>query len=111
MPFATCPNCKEIFHLNVREDLEKWDTHFPYSPDKIRYSECFGCWKKLEEYDVVKVLAVPESKEDYISIGDIGTIVFVYSDDTFEVECVIKDGSTKWLAKFPRRFIKYIHLP
>ena len=108
MSFVTCPNCREEFHLIVQENLEEWNARFPVSTDNVRYSECFGCWKKLEEYDVVKVLAVPESKENCISIGDEGTIVYVYSVDAFEVECVLKDGSTKWLAEFPRNFIKYI---
>lgn len=111
MPFVTCPNCGEYFHLNVRENLEEWNERFPRSSDDVRYSKCFGCWKKLEEYDVVKILAIPESKEDFVAGGDIGTIVYVYSDDAFEVECVMSDGSTKWLAEFPRNFLKYVRLP
>lgn len=111
MPFVTCPNCRETFHLNVLEKLEGWNKCFPKSSDNVRYLECFGCWKKLEEYDVVKILAIPELRQNCVEIGDIGTIVYVYPNDNFEVECVMSDGSTKWLAEFPRSSIKYIHLP
>lgn len=110
MPFATCPNCREEFHLSVRENLEEWNKRFLISSDNVRYIECFGCWKELKELDVVKVLAIPESKEDCVSIGDIGAVVYVHSKDAFEVECVLEDGSTKWLTEFPRNFIKYIRL-
>ena len=108
MPFVNCPACGELFYLNVRENLEEWNARFPISPENVKYIECFGCSKELKEFDIIEVLAVPESDRDIVSVGDVGTVVFVYSNDAFEVKCVMDDGSTKWLVKFPRNFIKYV---
>ena len=54
----------------------------------------------MKEYDVVKVIMendhIPEAK-----VGDIGGIVMVHPNGmSFEVECVLHDGSTKWLGTF-----------
>ena len=63
--------------------------------------------KKINQYDVIEVIDVPEKLRGVIEIGDIGTVVEKYDDRNFEVECILPGGGTKWLATLP---IKYIRL-
>ena len=62
----------------------------------------------MKPYDVVQVIALRDdrfskSNADYERnpcIGDIGTIIEVYSgpEPAFEIECTGSNGSTIWLA-------------
>jgi hypothetical protein len=63
--------------------------------------------EKINQYDVIEVIDVPEKLRGVIEIGDIGTVVEKYDDRNFEVECILPGGGTKWLATLP---IKYIRL-
>jgi hypothetical protein len=60
---------------------------------------------KINQYDLVKVIHVPEEYEGVIDVGDIGVVVEKYSDESFEIECVTPDGSYKWLETLHRRYI------
>lgn len=69
---------------------------------------------QLKEYDVVRVKRLDQPNRHYDGtenikhlprIGDLGTIVHVYSDaqdmnPTYIVECVDQNGLTVWLADF-----------
>ena len=54
--------------------------------------------EKIDQYDLVQVIRVPEQYIGAIDIGDVGTVVEKYDAETFEVECVQPGGFTKWLA-------------
>jgi hypothetical protein len=60
---------------------------------------------KINQYDFVEIIQVPEEYEGVIDVGDIGVVVEKYSDESFEIECVTADGSYKWLETLNRRFI------
>jgi hypothetical protein len=60
---------------------------------------------KINQYDLVKVIHVPEEYEGVIDIGDIGVVVEKYDEENFEIECVTPDGSYKWLETLNRRCI------
>jgi hypothetical protein len=108
MPYATCPNCKLTFHLNVRVDvLEEWKEKFPTQEDGARYIQCYFCWKELKELDVVEVWRVPKGMEKQVSKGDLGAVVLVQDVNYYEVECVKADGTTKWLETLPRNCLWY----
>lgn len=109
MPFAKCPNCGEQFHLSVRSNIDEWKERFPVSEDGQRYITCFGCWKNLAELDVIEIVSLPCSNTDNITLGDRGAVVHAHSQDSYEVECVNSDGSTKWIATLPRKCLKYVH--
>jgi len=108
MPYVTCPNCRETFHLRVTENIEVWNKKFPLSNDEIRYIECFHCWKELRKHDVVEVFRNSKPELQGVEIGDIGTVVSKYSAEELEVECVNLDGTTKWLHTMQRKNIKYL---
>lgn len=108
MPYATCPNCKSLFHLNIKaSELEAWCRRYPLSEDDVRYIQCYFCWRELEELDVVQVWCVPEGMENVIAKGDKGTVILIHDKDNYEVEAVNRDGSTKWIQVLPRNCIWY----
>lgn len=107
MPYATCPNCSDTFHLRITENIDDWNKKFPTSSDGIRYMECFYCWKELKEYDVVEVFRNSDPELENVSVGDKGAVVLVHSTSDLEVECVNPDGTTKWLHTIPRKNLKY----
>src|SRR6185295_13843793 len=63
--------------------------------------------EKINQYDLVEIIRVPEKLEGMIDIGDIGTVVEKYDDENFEIECVQPGGSYKWLETLN---IKYVQL-
>ena len=64
---------------------------------------------QFKEYEVVEVIqknsSVPEAE-----IGDTGTVLIILEDANqeiaYEIECVRKDGSTKWLGTFQEKHLK-----
>ena len=111
MPNSKCQVCGDSFHLLVREDLEAWHSSRGIRIGEEANERCFGCWRELREYDVVEVIEKPEDIAGVI-VGDLGTVVMVHelngSAVAYEVECVLPDGSSKWLGTFKRPHLRYI---
>jgi len=63
--------------------------------------------EKINQYDLVEIIRVPDKLEGEIDIGDVGVVVEKYDDETFEIECVQPGGTYKWLKPLN---IKYIRL-
>jgi len=63
--------------------------------------------EKINQYDLVEIIQVPEQYEGVIEIGDIGVVVEKYDDENFEIECPQPGGFYKWLKPLN---IKYIRL-
>ena len=61
---------------------------------------------RINQYDLVEVIQVPERLEGVIEIGDIGVVVKKYDDKNFEVECVEQGGSHKWLKSLNIRYVR-----
>jgi Domain of unknown function (DUF4926) len=73
---------------------------------------------KFKQYDVIKILDIlnPEKQKGCGSglgygapkIGDIGTIVEIYTDPSlgYDIECCDEQGATKWLTIFEPSEIK-----
>jgi hypothetical protein len=61
---------------------------------------------KINQYDLVEIIQVPERLEGLIEIGDIGVVVKKYDDRNFEVECVEQGGSHKWLKSLNIRYVR-----
>jgi len=61
---------------------------------------------KIDQYDLVEIIQVPESLEGVIDIGDIGVVVEKYNNKNFKVECVQPGGSSKWLATLNIQYIR-----
>ena len=61
---------------------------------------------KIDQYDLVEIIQVPEKLEGVIDIGDIGVVVEKYNEKNFEVECVQPGGSSKWLETLNVRYIR-----
>lgn len=62
--------------------------------------------EKIDLYDIVEILHVPEQYEGFIQIGDVGVVVEKYDDENFEVECVQPGDSCKWLGTLNIRDIR-----
>lgn len=76
----------------------------------------------IREYDVVRVLSLEGMRADGCglgsrspAIGDMGAVVAILTtadgddasvDDAYLVECVLADGTTAWMASFPRDSIE-----
>jgi hypothetical protein len=63
--------------------------------------------ERIDEYDLVEIIQVPERLEGVIDVGDVGVVLEKHNEKHFEVECVPPGGSQKWLATLD---IKYIRL-
>lgn len=61
---------------------------------------------KIDQYDLVEIIQVPEQLEGVIDLGDIGVVVEKYDSKNFEVECVQPGGSNKWLAMLNIRYVR-----
>jgi hypothetical protein len=53
--------------------------------------------EKIDQYDLVEIVQVPEEYTGVIDIGDIGVVVEKYDAEDFEIECIQPGGSSKWL--------------
>lgn len=65
--------------------------------------------ERIDQYDLVEIVHVPEMHRGVIDVGDIGIVVEIYDDDNFEIECVRPDGSYKWLKTLNSRYIALKH--
>ena len=61
---------------------------------------------RIDQYDLVEVIRVPEEHQGVIEIGDVGVVVEIDDNQTFEIECLRPDGSYKWLETLHSRYIK-----
>jgi hypothetical protein len=63
--------------------------------------------EKINQYDLVEIIRVPEKLQGVMDLGDIGVVVEKYDDANFLIECVQPGDSYKWLKPLN---IKYISL-
>jgi hypothetical protein len=61
---------------------------------------------KINEYDLVEIIQVPERLKGVIDIGDIGVVIEKYDDKSFKVECLEPGGSYKWLRMLDTRYVR-----
>jgi hypothetical protein len=54
---------------------------------------------KIDQYDLVEIIQVPEEFEGVMDVGDVGVVVEKYDEQNFEVECVQPGRSPKWLER------------
>ena len=62
--------------------------------------------EKIDQYDLVEIIQVPEKLESVIDIGDIGVVLEKHNEKNFEVECVQPGGSSKWLVTLNVSYIR-----
>ena len=110
MPYSSCPVCGDRFHLLVREGLKDWHTSRGIRIGEEASELCFGCWRDLQEYDVVEVISTP-SDVTGVDAGELGAVVMIHERNgaagAYEVECVLPDGRSKWLGSFKRQHLRY----
>jgi hypothetical protein len=61
---------------------------------------------RIDQFDLVEVIGVPERHEGVIDVGDIGAVLEIYDNGDFEIECLRPDGSYKWLETLNRRYVR-----
>ena len=57
--------------------------------------------EKIDEYDLVEIVQVPEEHMGVIDIGDVGVVIEKYDAEDYEIECIQPGGSSKWLETLP----------
>lgn len=62
--------------------------------------------ERIEQYDLVEIIRVPEQYEGVIDPGDVGVVVEKYDDENFEIECLQPGGSAKWLETLNSRYVR-----
>lgn len=62
--------------------------------------------ERINQYDLVEIIRVPEKLEGVIDLGDVGVVVEKYDEKTFRVECIQPGGSYKWLKPLSIRYIR-----
>jgi MFS family permease len=60
----------------------------------------------IDQYDLVEITQVPEEYKDIIDIGDIGVVVEIDDNESFEIECLRPDGSYKWLETLHSKYLR-----
>jgi len=101
MTFFNCSRCAERIHLRVTSAQENIDLN-------TKQQLCFACFKKLDQFDVVEIISTNDDTPE-AQIGDKATVLDIYGDnEAFEIECVLKDGTNKWMGAFNRNQIKAI---
>ena len=111
MAFTKCSRCGESFHLRLNSEQALNELHEKENKGEVL---CLGCFKELKEYDVVQVIAknptVPEAE-----LGDKGAVLIVLNSESgekgYETECVLPNGSNKWLGTFSRNQLKWLQSP
>ncbi|HSL44057.1 MAG TPA: hypothetical protein VK897_11540 [Anaerolineales bacterium] len=61
---------------------------------------------KIDQYDLIEVIRVPETRQGVINLGDIGVVVEKYDDENFQIECVRPDGTYEWLETLNIKYVK-----
>lgn len=61
---------------------------------------------RIDQYDLVEIIQVPEGFDGLIEIGDVGVVLEKKNDRNFDVECVQPGGSSKWLATLNIRYLR-----
>lgn len=66
-------------------------------------------YDNIDQYDLVEIVQVPEGYQAIIEIGDIGVVLEIDDNESFEIECIRPDGSYKWLETLNRRYVRLKH--
>ena len=86
---------------STRDKIEKTRLFFA-----LRRMLKMGNRDKINQYDLVEIIQVPERLEGVIEIGDIGVVVKKHDDKNFEVECIQPGGYYKWLERLNIRYVR-----
>jgi hypothetical protein len=63
-------------------------------------------YDNIDQYDLVEIIRVPEEHKGVIDIGDIGVVVEIDDNESFEIECLRPDGSYKWLETLHSKYLR-----
>lgn len=72
----------------------------------IEESQPITWHERIDQYDLVEVVQVPEQYQNIINVGDVGVVLEIDDNDSFEIECRWPDGSYKWLETLHSRYIR-----
>jgi hypothetical protein len=61
---------------------------------------------KIDQYDLVEIIQVPEEYKGIMDMGDTGVIVEKYDEENFEIECLQPGGAPKWLVPLNAQYIR-----
>lgn len=100
MPYCVCPNCDQVYHLQVK-DLSAWiDRHETATTELL----CFGCWKELKVGDhIYRITEKPPRFHESLQ----GKIIEILTENQGQITYQVQfaDGS---LAIFPREDLYYM---
>lgn len=65
--------------------------------------------ENIDQFDLVEVIAVPERYQGIIDIGDIGVVIEIDDNQSFEIECIRPDGSYKWVETLHIKYVRLKH--
>jgi hypothetical protein len=63
----------------------------------------------IDQFDFVEVIAVPERYKGLTHIGDIGVVIEIDDNQSFEIECIRPDGSHKWVETLNIKYVRLKH--
>jgi len=108
MANTTCSRCGETFHLRITSEEAINELKMKEINNEVL---CLGCYKSLNELDVVQVIAINPNVPG-AEIGDKGAVLSILNSNNgnkgYEVECVLQDGSNKWEGAFERQQLKWL---
>lgn len=62
--------------------------------------------ERIDQFDLVEVIEVPEPYKGVISIGDIGVVVEKHDEESFEVEYLNPGGSYRWTGTLSIQYVR-----
>lgn len=62
--------------------------------------------ERIDPFDLVEVVEVPEEHQGIIDVGDVGVVLEIDDNDSYEIECRWPDGSYKWQEILHSRYIR-----
>lgn len=100
MPYCVCPNCQQVYHLQVK-DLSAWIDRHGDAPAELL---CMGCWKELRVGDhIYRITEKPPRFHESLQ----GKVIELLAEDQAQITYQVQfaDGS---LAILPRVDLYYL---
>ena len=112
MPYAKCPICGDLMHLNVGDVAAWYQEYWPsYQIGDHVAEKCPGCWFDLQIGHRVRVRTEPRTTAERIQVGAIGVVIAIDATPSGEMHYTVAQDTTdqaRWCATFNREELSYL---
>lgn len=112
MPYAKCPVCGTLTHLQVGDIAVWYQDYWPgYQIGALVPAKCPGCWFDLQIGHRVRVRTESKTHPERIHVGDIGIVIAIDVTPCGETQYTVEQDTTdqaRWCAVFIRQELSYL---